>query len=583
MTIDQKLRAIRKKLKQDNLDAYYITGSDAHQSEYVAPHWKTRAYISGFTGSAGTVIITPDKALLWVDSRYFIQAAEEIRGTEYEMMKTETEDPSPADWLKANLEEGMSVGVEESEISIKQYRDIKKSLKEKNITLSLTRDILSSIWKERPEIPRTEIREMKAEEAGLRAEEKLEKVRDALKKKGAEWTFISSLDDIAWLTNFRADDIPYNPVFYSFMFISLDKAVLFTFRSRFKTERKHAFEIREYSDACKDLPSLIKGKGSYNPERVSASFLKCFSKEDIEARDITTELKAIKNDAEIEGMRKSHVEDAAAYINFLSKLDRNEETDEISVSRALEKERERRPDYLGPSFAPISGFAEHGAMCHYTATEKTNKKINGSGLLVLDTGSQFSYGMTDITRTLLFGEATEEQKKDYTLVLKGHLALLRQRFIKGCSGVHLDVLARQYLWQNGETYYHGTGHGVGFHLNVHEGPMKISMHLIDVPLMPGMIISDEPGVYKEGRHGVRIENLVLVKQDIQTEFGLFYSFEDLTLVPYEKALIDVSLLTDEEIDQINFSHERIYETLKDKVDEDALCYLEEATSPLKRN
>ena len=281
-------------------------------------------------------------------------------------------------------------------------------------------------------------------------------------------------------------------------------------------------------------------------------------------------------------MRRSHVEDAIAYVNFLAKLDRTKKSDEIAISSALETERERREDYLGPSFAPISGFSEHGAMCHYSATKESNLEVSGNGLLVLDTGSQFEYGMTDITRTLLFGEASDEERKDYTLVLKGHLALSRQRFIKGTCGVHLDVLAKQFLWQSGESFFHGTGHGVGCHLNVHEGPMKISSHLIDVPLLPGMVLSDEPGVYKEGRHGIRIENLLMVRDDETTEFGKFYSFEVLTLVPYEKALIDSSLLSDEEIDQINSYHKRIYDTLKDKVDSQSIQYLINATSPIAK-
>lgn len=585
MTIEEKLRALRKKLKENNLDAYYITGSDAHQSEYVAPHWRTREFISGFTGSAGTVVVTMDKALLWVDSRYFIQAESQIKGTELEMMRIDTSDPSVETWLLDNLKEKNRLGVEESEISIKLFDDLTALLKEKDIEFVETRDILSSVWTDRPGIPESSIREMKSDYAGLSSSDKIDILRGNLKKKGLSWTFIASLDDIAWLTNLRADDIPYNPVFYSFMFVGLDKAVLFTDKGRFNNVDMCTlpFEVRDYSDVYSSLGGLIKGKGYYNPERISMSFKKFFSSSDATGRDITTDLKAVKNETERDGMRRSHIEDGIAYVNFLSHLDRSKNTNEIAISSALEKEREKRPGYLGPSFGPISGFSSHGAMCHYSATEESNMVIDKSGLLVLDTGSQFEFGMTDITRTLLFGEASEEERRDYTLVLKGHLALARQRFIKGTCGVHLDVLAKQYLWQNGESFYHGTGHGVGCHLNVHEGPMKISSHLIDVPLSPGMVISDEPGVYKEGRHGVRIENLLMVRDDITTEFGTFYSFEVLTLVPYERDLIDVSLLTDEEISQINGYHKRIYDTLIDKVDPSSVEYLVKATSPITRN
>ena len=581
MTVGEKIGKLRKKLRENNLDAYYVTGSDAHQSEYVAPHWRTRAFLSGFTGSAGEIVVTMDKAILWVDSRYFIQAEKEISGTEFEMMRLDTEDPDMDTWLSGNLAKGARLGVEESEISISRFKNLKKKLERKGIELVPTSGILSSLWKERPAIPETMVCKMRTEYAGLSSEEKIERVRKNLRDKGASWTFISGLDDIAWLTNLRADDIPYNPVFYAFMFISLDKAILFTQKSRFESASGYPFEIREYERAY-ELKALSDGIGYYNPDKTSASFISCFDDDDISGRDITTDLKAVKNETEREGMRRSHVVDAIAYVNFLAKLDRTKKSDEIAISSALEKERERREDYLGPSFAPISGFSEHGAMCHYSATKESNLEVSGNGLLVLDTGSQFEYGMTDITRTLLFGEASDEERKDYTLVLKGHLALSRQRFIKGTCGVHLDVLAKQFLWQRGESFFHGTGHGVGCHLNVHEGPMKISSHLIDVPLLPGMVLSDEPGVYKEGRHGIRIENLLMVRDDETTEFGKFYSFEVLTLVPYEKALIDSSLLCDEEIDQINSYHKRIYDTLKDKVDSQSIQYLINATSPIAK-
>ncbi len=583
MEIDGKLKALREKLKENGIDAYYITGSDAHLSEYVAPHWRTREFISGFTGSAGTVVITSDDAVLWTDSRYFIQAEAEIRGTEFRLLKLETDDPDPLSWILSNLKEGEAVGFEKSEISIRDYLEKKKKMEERGIRAALVDGMLSSVWPERPAIPCSRAFEMPLEYAGKSAEEKIGEVRAALREKGAEWTFIAGLDDIAWLTNLRSDDIPYNPVFYSFFFLSMDKAILFTDKKRFESVSGYPFTIMEYGDAYTHLAQLVKGRGYYNDDKISASFISIFSEEDIKGRDITTDIKACKNDAEKEGMRRSHVEDAAAYINFLAKLDRNVETDEIAVSTALEVERKRRDCYLGPSFAPISAFRENGAMCHYSATEKSNKQVKGNGLLVLDTGSQFEFGMTDITRTLLFGSATEEQKRDYTLVLKGHLALSRQRFIKGTRGVQLDVLAKQFLWQVGESFFHGTGHGVGCHLNVHEGPMRISGALIDVPLMPGMVISDEPGVYKEGRHGIRIENLLMVREDIRTEFGEFYSFEVLTLVPYEKDLLDLSLLTDEEIRQIDAYHKRIWDELSGKVDENSLDYLRSATSPISCN
>lgn len=587
MDIERRLTSLRKELRERSIDAYLVTGTDPHQSEYVAPRWRTRAFISGFTGSAGTVVVTQDKAVLWVDSRYFIQAAREIEGTEYEMMKLETDGtPDPYQWLES-LPSGSKVGVDASSVSIALFSSLSERLRASGIMLEATEDLLAPILDDRPAVPVTECVEMASEYAGKSAAEKVADVRKALREKGLRWTFIASIDDIAWLTNLRADDIPCNPVFVSYAFISLSKAVLFVDRKRFQDKMvlqhtKAVFEIRPYEDAVADLKALAKGAGYYSPDKVSEVFHKALSgKKNITGRDLTTDMKTQKNEAELRGMRLAHIYDAAAYVSFLARLDRNGRYDEIAVSSRLEEERKRIPGYLGPSFNPISGYREHGAMCHYSATKESSSDVNGHGLLVLDTGSQFEFGTTDITRTLLFGEeASEEEKRDYTLVLKGHLALSRQRFIKGTRGVQLDVLAKQFLWQYGESFYHGTGHGVGCRLNVHEGPLRISSALIDVPLLPGMVTSDEPGLYKEGRYGIRIENLLAVKEDMKTEFGDFYSFEVLTLVPYEKKLIDMSLITAEERKQIDDYHKRIFEELHELVEPDVLRWLSDATSPL---
>ncbi len=588
MDTGKRLIKFRNELRERNIDAYLITGTDPHQSEYVAARWRTREFISGFTGSAGTVVITHDRALLWVDSRYFIQAEREIAGTEYELMKLDTEGiPDPYQWLEDNMQPHSSVGVDGASISIALFSSLSERLKKKSIILSATEDLIDPIWEKRPVVPCTQCEEMEAEYAGESAAEKVKRIRTWLRERNLRWTFIASIDDIAWLTNLRADDIPCNPVFVSYAFISLSKAVLFVDKARFadKTIQQHikqVFEIRPYENAASDLRNLAKGAGYYSPEKVNEVFHKALSgKNNLTGRDITTAMKTIKNEAELKGMKLAHIYDAAAYVSFLARLDFSSKYSEIEISSLLERERERIPGYLGPSFNPISGYREHGAMCHYSATPESSAEVYGHGLLVLDTGSQFEFGTTDITRTLLFGEeASEEEKRDYTLVLKGHLALARQRFIKGTRGVQLDVLAKQFLWQYGESYYHGTGHGVGCRLNVHEGPLRISSSLIDVPLEPGMVTSDEPGVYKEGRYGIRIENLLAVKKEAVTEFGEFYSFDVLTLVPYEKRLIDKSLLTEEEIKQIDDYHKRVYEELHELVDSDVLRWLGAATSPL---
>lgn len=588
--IDERLSNLRKEMQKAGINAYLITGTDPHQSEYVAPRWRTRAFISGFTGSAGTVIVTETEALLWVDSRYFIQAEEEIKGTEFRMLKLDTPGfPSPYDWLKENLKKNDVLGIDGNSISITEFSRVSKELKKSRIEVKATDDLLDRIWKSRPAVPTTKCVEMKDEYAGFTASAKVSLIRLKLRDYKAKWTLITSIDDIAWITNLRADDIPYNPVFYSYAFISLDRAIIYVSPKRFSSgirkKAEEAFEIRDYTDIFDDIGNLTKkGVGYFDPDRVNYVFAPFVDKpRNIRGRDISTDLKARKNPSELEGMRRAHFLDGIAFANFMAKLNPTGIYSEIEISERFEEEREKMEGYLGPSFAPISGFREHGAMCHYSASEKSNKKIAEEGLLVLDTGSQFEFGMTDLTRTLLFGiEATEEEKRDYTLVLKGHLALASQRFLAGTTGVQLDILAKQFLWQAGMSYFHGTGHGVGCRLNVHEGPMRISSKLIDVPMLPGMVVSDEPGLYKEGRHGIRIENLIAVQQDVNTEFGQFYSFETLSVVPYEKRLIDVRYLTDSEIDRINAYHKWVHDQIYDYVSNEAKIWLDEATSPISR-
>lgn len=588
--INERVEQVRKMMEKDGLSAWYITGTDPHQSEYVASRWRTREFISGFSGSAGTVIITRDKALLWVDSRYYIQGEQQIQGTEYILMKDGMDGvDKPLDWLKNNMEAGRCVGVDGSTISIRDFLDMEKALKEKKISLSATADYFDKVWTARPALPFSKCVSMADEYAGFTRSAKINFVRLKMRQKGVDWTFISSIDDIAWLTNLRADDIPCNPVFISYAFISFDKAVLFVDKKRFDKDLlkkvEDDFEIRAYKDAGKDLPSLTaKGKGLYSSKKVSYSFASSLcKKKNTDDTDITTLLKARKNPVEMEGMRRAHFLDGVAFANFMASIDPLGSYTELEIAHRFEDERKKMEGYLGPSFEPISAFAEHGAVVHYSPSEESDKKVEGQGLLVLDTGSQFEFGTTDLTRTLLFGtEATEAQKKDYTLVLKGHLALARAIFPKGTVGTQLDVLAKQFLWCSCETYMHGTGHGVGCRLNVHEGPENISGRLLNVPLETGMVVSDEPGVYKAGRWGIRIENLIAVQSFEKSEFGEFYNFEVLSMVPYEKKLIDVRYLNDVEIAQIDSYHQWIKDQLIDYVFEETKPWLEEATSPLRK-
>lgn len=587
MTVDEKVSTLREIMKREGLDAFLINGTDPHNSEYVCPRWETRKYISGFTGSAGTVLITKDSALLWVDSRYHIQGAKQTEGTCFSIVKEGIDNnPSIIQYIASTLEKGSKLGISSDTLMIGE----KKKMEEQcpNIEVIPTEDFLNEIWKDRPSIPCEKVVEMGVDLTGFSRAQKLNMIRIYLGEKQVEYQFIGSLDDIAWTLSLRGDDIEYNSLFMSYLFITHEKAVLFTNKDRFSEELLKDLEsdviILPYEEAATTIPTLLteNTKVLLNEDKVNTLFKDSFNKCEIKSEiEITTLLKSCKNDTEMEGERRAHLLDGVAMVNFLSTIDFNDpKMDEWKFSELLEKQRRRSKELIQLSFNTIAGFAENGALCHYSVKKDTAKTISGSGLLVLDSGGCYESGTTDITRTLLFGTATPEQKRDYTLVLKGHIALACQVFPEHTKGYQLDVLAKQFMWNYGMTFYHGTGHGVGHRLCVHEGPQKISSAAVEQDLKKGMVISDEPGLYKEGRHGIRIENLVAVQDLQRTEFGRFFKFEILTLCPYEKGLIDVSLLSDDEFNFINSYHEWVRTELYDMVDESAQSFLIKATTPL---
>ncbi|MFA7118036.1 MAG: aminopeptidase P family protein [Sphaerochaetaceae bacterium] len=589
MTIDERVETLRGLMEDKGIDCWYINGTDPHQSEYVCPRWRSRAWISGFSGSAGTVVITAKEALLWVDSRYFIQGAHQIEGTCFSLMKLDYENtPSPLSWIAQHLEKGQSVGIDNSTLMITFKSEMEKSFQEKEIKLVGMEDLLDKLWKERPLVPSSKVVGLDTSLAGVSRSEKFGQVRGQLSLLGCEYTVLCALDDIAWITNLRGDDVRYNPVFLSYFLLGKNKAWLFTNPQRFSEsllqEVQKDMEVLPYEDAAKVIAQIVrKGDRVYlNPDKTNMLIADALSKAVlVTGRDFTTDLKARKNNVELEGMRRSHLLDGVALVNFLASLDTdNPHYDEYQLTELLYQQRTRAKECIGESFGPIAGFSENGAMCHYSASKESSKPIVSDGLLVLDTGGMYTCGMTDVTRTVLFGKATPEQKKDYTLVLKGHLALAAARFPQGTCGYQLDVLAKQFLWQNGLNFFHGTGHGVGFRLNVHEGPQNISGRPVAVPLEVGMVTSDEPGLYKEGRHGIRIENLIVVQNGEKTEFGQFYQFEVLTVCPYERKLIDTRMLTSSELKQVNDYHAWVYAMLRDLVDPSSREYLEAATRPL---
>lgn len=586
MTVNEKICRIQQLMAQENLDGWIIYGSDPHNSEYVCPRWRTREFVTGFSGSAGTVLITRDGADLWVDSRYHIQAESQIQGTMIHLFKVDKPGvPSFFEYLTSNKGRFHRIGTSADCLTKAAY----DNLVNEGFEVIPTEDYLDDFWSSRPAVPDFPVRSLADSICGLSARKKLDQVRSRLN--GLDYLMISSLDDIAWVLNLRGQDIEFNPVFLSYLLIGKDNAVLFADRQRFSDDvyssLSKTVDILPYAEVKNCLSSLPSGlKVGLDFARTNMLVFEAFpdGTEFTDQMDITTRMKACKNPIELDGMREAHIQDGAAMVNFFAKVYAAPEGwTEIALTDALQKERDKMPGELGPSFSPIAGYAEHGAMCHYSATPRTSSAI-GRGLVVLDTGGLYQMGMTDITRTLLFGEATADEKRDYTLVLKGHLALYRTHFPEGTCGIQLDALASQFLWNNGLMFSHGTGHGVGFCLCVHEGPAGITHRVgsayAEYPLQVGMVLSDEPGVYLEGRHGVRIENLVAVQKAETTEFGNFLKFEFLTMCPYERNLIDKNLLTSEEIGLIDSYHATVLEKLSPRVTAEGLAYLKEATRPL---
>ena len=585
MQINEKVDALRQQMAKAGLSAWIINGTDPHQSEYVCSRWASRCWISGFSGSAGTVIVTMDRALIWVDSRYFVQCADQIRGTVFEMRKIDgPEATRPIDFLTENFGGGQKIGISAETLMIAAM----DRYKSKGLEIVAMDDLLDAIWKDRPAMPENPVVSLDDSLTGMSVQEKINRLREKGHQNKEDYQLISSLDDIAWILNLRGSDITDTPVFLAHLLIGPDCVKLFTPLARFKDTKPEGYEVLPYDAVASELSFLKDVTVRLNPERINMKMknaLDAASNVKIsKGREYSTDMKAVKNETELDGMRIAHILDGVALVNFLALVDRDEyDFTELSIAKALSDERELEEDYLGPSFGTIAGFGTHGAVVHYSATEETDIPICGNGLLVLDSGGQYTCGTTDITRTLLFGEATQEQREDYTLVLKGHLALSSQVFPKGTTGHQIDALAHQFLWQRGMDYFHGTGHGVGHRLSVHEGPQRVSSKQgtgEPVALEPGMVLSDEPGIYKEGRHGIRIENLVAVTEAMETEFGKFYTFEVLTCCPYERRLIVKEMLSPQELDMVNDYHQWVRDMLLPMVDESARDYLIRATEPL---
>lgn len=582
------LEKLREAMEKENIDYYIIPSSDSHQSEYVAEHFKGREFISGFTGSAGVLLVGLKESFLWTDGRYFIQAERELNGSGISLMKMRTPGyPTIEEWIKKNIKSEKTLGFDGRLFSVNQYKGFLDISKENNFSINMDNDLLKNIWEARPELPKSKIFLHEEVYSGKYASEKLQEVRKHMKEKDAKNYIISSLDDIAWLCNIRGNDVKFNPVALSYVLINENYANLYINNDKIddntKEELKNeGFEIYEY-DEIEEHVKLIEDTTIIDPNKLNAKIYSCLSSDVkiINEMNITTKLKAIKNEVEIANIEKSQVRDGVAMVKFIKWLKDTlgkEKITEISASKKLTEFRSKGENYKGDSFGTIAGYKEHAAMMHYSATEATDYELKQEGMFLVDSGGQYLDGTTDITRTFILGNITEEEKRDFTLVLKGHIALSTAKFLNGTTGVNLDILARRPLWNYGIDYKCGTGHGVGYFLNVHEGPQGIRPEGNLTVLKPGMIITNEPGVYKEGKHGIRIENTLLVVKDINSEeFGEFYKFKTISYCPIDLNGVVVEMLTNEERDWLNNYHKIVFEKLSPYLNDEEIEFLKVQT------
>ena len=592
-TINERLVALRRWMKENALTAFVFPSSDPHNSEYVADHWKTREWISGFTGSAGTAVVTLHHAALWTDSRYFIAAAKELVGSEFLLMKERVEGtPSISEWLASELAEYDSpiVGVDGSVNTFVSVADLKESLATKgNMQVRCVDDPMDVLWLDRPVIPNNKICLHPLKYAGETTESKLSRIRECLVKQGADGLLVTALDEIAWVLNLRGNDVHCNPVFVSYLLIAPDKVTLYIYKDKL-SEEVQAYLSTEHVDV-EEYDAVVEGLKRYAGNAllidVSSTNYNLSTAVESEKLHVGTSpipiMKAIKNKVEQDCFRAAMLRDGIAMVKFLAwikaAVEKGGET-EISLDERLTGLRAEQPMFQGISFDTIVGYEEHGAIVHYEATPETDIPVKPHGLVLIDSGAQYLDGTTDITRTIALGELTEEQRRIYTLVLKGHIQLDRLHFPTGACGSQLDAIARAPMWREGYNYLHGTGHGVGSYLNVHEGPHQIRMEWRPAPMQAGMTVTNEPGLYLEGKFGVRIENTLLIVPAETTAFGEFLKFETLTLAPIDTTPIVLEMLSVEEREWLNNYHRRVYETLSPYLDEVEKTWLKEATQAI---
>lgn len=592
--IELRLARLRELMKREHLSAFIFPSTDAHQSEYVADHWRGREWISGFNGSAGTAVVTMKSAALWTDSRYFLAAEEQLEGTEYQLMRLKMEGtPTIAEWLGKELQDVQSpeVGLDGMVNSYNYVKDLSYSLRKLGgITLRTNLDPLEQIWENRPSLPANPVEIQSLEYAGETLVSKVARIRKSLRELHADGMLVSALDDIAWTLNLRGTDVHCNPVFVSYLLIESDKVSLFVDDNKLSLEVKQYLQdnqvsLYNYNKVEKCLESYSEYNILLDGDETSYYLWKTVKcQEIVAAASPISAMKAVKNKAEIEGYRSAMLKDGVAMVKFLKWLKPAVEAGgqtEISIDEKLTSLRAEQKLFRDISFDTIAGYAQHGAIVHYEATPETDVVLKPEGLILIDSGAQYQDGTTDITRTIALGAVSEEMKHIYTLVLKAHIQLELVKFPDGASGTQLDAVGRECMWREGYNFLHGTGHGVGSYLCVHEGPHQIRMEWMPTPLRAGMTLTDEPGLYLAGKFGVRIENTVLISDYMSTEFGKFLQIEPLTLCPIDTTPIDVDMLLPEEIDWLNAYHHSVYEKLSPFLDEEEKIWLENATKPIK--
>ncbi len=590
------LARLRKAMSEHGIDATVISGTDPHQSELPPHQWRGREWLTGFwsgNGTNGTAVVTADKALCWTDSRYFIQAEEQLKGTGFSMMKEDGPDAVDLiDWLTENMKAGQTVGIDGMTFSISYTQRMQQELADNDIKFNDNFPQFDYIYPERPERPKNKLFIHDEKIVGETVNSKMERLMAEVKNEFANAALLSALDDIAWATNLRtAGDIAFSPIFVAYLYINPSRKVLFIDREKITDEvaehlKKYSIEVEDYDkviDFVRQLPK--ETRLLLDPAKTSRGLYDNVACTPVFGGSRLARLKSVKNSTMLKNLATAMEKDGVALTRFFMHVEKEfpkGELTEVGLGKTLRDLRLADKSCVDESFAPIIGWNGHGAIVHYEATEETDATISGNGILLVDSGGQYTYGTTDITRTVALGDPTPEQRHDFTLVMKGHIALAMIKFPEGTRGAQLDVLARQYLWNDGKAYYHGTGHGVGFFINCHEGPQSIRLNENPTPLEPGMITSNEPGLYLEGKYGIRCENLIVTEEWKTTEFGKFFRFDTMTLFPFDVNLFDTSMMTDEEIEWVNSYHDMVRSRLTPLLSGEEAKWLEEKTRHISK-